>query len=115
MAKIKDHNDLTNTYNNKKFPISDVWGDDTPTFYIGPNEHRGMLKSQYIHEAKSSDGKYYHAYCIDRGISIDDSNGPKLDAYVYNNNFDSLISRDINSNESGTLTAEQIETLQDMC
>lgn len=103
------------TYNNKKFSINDVWGkDSTPTFYIGPNEHRGILKSQYIHEAKSSDGKYYHAYCIDRGIPIEDTNSPKLDAYVYNDNFDSLVSRNINSVESGTLTAEQIETLQDI-
>ncbi|MBR4830725.1 MAG: hypothetical protein IKZ96_03055 [Bacilli bacterium] len=105
----------TYTYNNKSFPVKDIWGSsEIPKFYLGPYEHYGTLKSQYIHEAKTSDGKYYHAYCIDRGISIEDTNSPSLDAYVYDGNFEGLTSRDINGNVSSTLTDEQIETLQDI-
>ena len=78
----------TYEYNNKSFNISVIWGSDsTPSFYIGPNEHTGILKKQYIHEAITSDGKYYHAYCIDRGVPIDETDHPDLTAYVYNDNF----------------------------
>ena len=105
----------TYRYNNVSFSMKDIWdSESTPTFYIGPNEHTGILRLQYIHEAQSSDGKYYHAYCIDRGISIDDEDHPYMDAYVYDDNFEGLTSRNIDGEVTATLTAEQIETLQDI-
>ena len=82
----------TYTYKSKKFPMKDVWGGEVPAFYIGPYEHTGTLKTQYIHEAQAN-GKYYHAYCIDRGVPIDETDHPDLTAYVYNDNFDSLMAR----------------------
>ena len=105
----------TYEYNNKSFNISVIWGSDsTPSFYIGPNEHTGILKKQYIHEAMTSDGKYYHAYCIDRGVPIDETDHPDLTAYVYNDNFDSLMARNGSAVDTALVSQEGLEVLQDI-
>lgn len=105
----------TYEYNNKSFNISVIWGSDsTPSFYIGPNEHTGILKKQYIHEAITSDGKYYHAYCIDRGVPIDETDHPDLTAYVYNDNFDSLMARNGSAVNTALVSQEGLEVLQDI-